>query len=160
MGQHADLAAVVGFVAEHIGEHGRARRPRAGPTVALKFLDAAVGKSVGEHLRAERRALCQGMTGLLLGAASAIQPRRKLQVRRRQTKPLAADVVDVGENGGDGASLGAGELGSPGARVEMLEQELVDAIVDRERLLHALAQIRSSCGSGSGHGIPRGTRLA
>jgi hypothetical protein len=57
------------------------------------------------------------------------------------------------KDGGDGPSFAAGKLGSPRSRVEVLEQNLVHAVVDRECLLHALLQIRSARGSRSRHTI-------
>ena len=41
MREHADLAAMVGFVSEHVAEHFRAGRPRTGPAVSYEFLDTA-----------------------------------------------------------------------------------------------------------------------
>src|SRR5438309_5007396 len=106
MSQHANLTAVVRFVHDHIREHSRARGPRREPAVALKVLDSALGReSFSQHLRAKRSTLRESVFRLLLRAAGAIQPWRGLQVRRRQAKPLAANVVDVGEDGGDGAPL-------------------------------------------------------
>src|ERR1700678_517386 len=142
MSQHAHLPAVVGFVHDHISKHSRARSPRPGPTIAMKFCVAAPwSESLGQHLRAQRRTRRQGAYDLLLRAAGAIEPGRPLQVRRRQAKPLAANVMNMGKDRGDIASLAAGKLRSPCPRVEILEQELVDAVVDRVCLIDALAQI-------------------
>ncbi len=152
MSQHANLTAVVRFVHDHIREHSRARGPRREPAVALKLLDSAFGReSFGQHLQAKHSTLRESVLRLLLRAAGAIQPWGGLQVRRRQAKPLAANVVDVGKNGGDGAPLATRKLRAPCTRVEMLEHELVHAVIDRVGLLHALAQIVSERGNRSGH---------
>src|SRR5277367_1160862 len=138
MSEHAHLTAVVRLVRDHIGEHGRAWSPRAGPPVAMKFFDAATGESLRQHLRTEGCTLRESSLDFLLRAAGAIEPGWRLAVRRRQPKPLAANIVDVREDGSDGARFAAGELGAPRARVEMLEHELVHAVVDRPGFQHAL----------------------
>ena len=40
MRQHACLAAMMGIVHDHVGEHGGASGPGSGPTVAAELLDA------------------------------------------------------------------------------------------------------------------------
>jgi len=39
--EHADLAAVVGFVGKYVAEHFHADRPRLSPAVSVKRLDTA-----------------------------------------------------------------------------------------------------------------------
>src|SRR5271165_6526445 len=41
MREHAHLSAVVGLVSKHVAQHFQADRPRLGPAVSDKFLDAA-----------------------------------------------------------------------------------------------------------------------
>jgi len=48
-------------------------------------------------------------------------------------QPLAADVVNMREDGSDGARVRSGGLGAPGLRIKMLEDELVDRVINRER---------------------------
>ena len=55
MGEHGDLAAVMGFVGEHVAEHGAAGGPDRRPGAAGEFFDAArgrVGERVSEHAEA------------------------------------------------------------------------------------------------------------
>lgn len=123
VGQHEDLAAVVGFVREHVGEHGGAGGPGLRPTAAGEFLDAAIGvcgESVGEHEQALRGAFFVGGGGFLDGAAVGIERRGTFQMRRGIFQPGEAAIVEVREDGGDGASAAffCGWLGAPGARVE------------------------------------------
>ncbi len=148
MSEHAHLAAVVGLVRDHVGEHGCARRPRFSPAVAMKLFNAALRvESLLQHLRTECGTLREGLLDLLRRAVGTGELGWPLQVRRGQAKPLAADVVDMAEDGGDGARFAVRKLGSPRAGIEMLEHQLVHAVVDRERLRHTLAQIRSGRGS-------------
>src|SRR5438046_1320777 len=59
MRQHADLAAMVSFVSEHVAEHFRADGPRLGPAVPVEFFDAAAtAERFGEHFRAASGAFC------------------------------------------------------------------------------------------------------
>ena len=50
VGEHQNLAAMMGFVREHVSEHGAAGGPRLRPTATREFLDAAVGGG-GERVR-------------------------------------------------------------------------------------------------------------
>ena len=59
----------------------------------------------------------------------------------------------MSKDGGDAAPLAGWELGAPSARIQMIEQDLVNAIADGERLQHAVVQIRNGCGSWSWHAI-------
>ena len=49
----------------------------------------------------------------------------------------------MSEDGGDGARFAARNPGPPGTRIEMLQQELVHTVIDREAVLHALQPINS-----------------
>ena len=53
-------------------------------------------------------------------------------MRCREPEPFAAHVVNVGEDVGDSASFDARQLGTPGLRVQMIEEKLVHLIVDEE----------------------------
>ena len=55
VGQHQNLAAMMGFVGKHIGEHGPSRGPRLRPTAAREFCNAAIwvgGESIRQHAHA------------------------------------------------------------------------------------------------------------
>ena len=72
MGQHQDLATVVGFVGENVGEHGACGRPLGHPAVADELGDAAIGvgrESIREHPLALRGTFLESGGGLLFGAA-------------------------------------------------------------------------------------------
>jgi len=83
MGEHADLAAMVGFVRDHVAEHLKSRRPGRRPAVAAKLLNAAatVAQRFGEHLGAASSALGQAGTGLLRGAVGAVELSGNFEVR-------------------------------------------------------------------------------
>ena len=134
MREQADLAAMMVFVGEHVGNHGGAGGPWGSPTITVEFLDAAgrIGESFREHLRAECRASGERRAGLALRAACAMEWWRELEMRGREPEPLAADVVKMGKDRGDGADVTAGRLGAPGAGIEMLEDQLVGGFVDGE----------------------------
>ena len=75
MGLHEDLAAVMGFVGEDVGEHGPSGGPFGHPAVADELGDAAVwivGESIREHALALCGAFLERGGGLLLGAAVGI----------------------------------------------------------------------------------------
>lgn len=134
MGQHAYLAPVMSFVRKHIGNHGGTRRPRRRPTIATELFDAAarVCESFRQHLRASLRALGESGTRLFLGATGAIELHRRLEVWGRKTQPFEANIMDVSEDGGDGASAAARWLFTPGLRVKTFEDELVHRVVGDE----------------------------
>lgn len=143
MRQHADLAAVVGFMREHISNHGSTRGPRAGPTVAHELPDATLrtGESFGEHLGAALRTFGKRRARLLLRTAGTIKLRRQLEMRRGKSQPLATNIVDVSEDGSDGARAAAWRFGVPSSRVEMLKDELVHCVVDREGFQQNVAEL-------------------
>ena len=67
MSEHADLAAMMGLMGEHVGEHGSARGPGRSPAIAMKLFDATVGsEGFGQQLRAEGRTFFQGPLRLWL----------------------------------------------------------------------------------------------
>ena len=126
---HADLAAMMGFVGQHVAEHFQAHRPRWAEAVPFEFLDAtfAIAECFHEHLGAPSGALGQCRAGLLRSAASAVQLLRNFEMRSAEPDPLGANVVHVGEDRDDGTRL-AGGLGIPRARVEMFDEHLVHAL--------------------------------
>jgi hypothetical protein len=59
---------------------------------------------------------------------------RAFEVRRRTLQPDKAVVVHMRRDGGDGtafAPVQAGQLGSPGARLEVLKENLIHAVAGR-----------------------------
>ena len=140
MREHAHLSAVVGFVSQHVAQHFRANRPGTSPPVPVKILNAATAaERFREHVDAASGALRQGRAGLLWRAVRAIEFGWDLQVRSGQPDPLAADVMHVGENCSDGAGA-AGRFSVPCSRVQMLDQNLVHAIVRGKNLNCGLAE--------------------
>jgi len=141
MREHTDLSAMVSFVRKHVAQHFQANRPRPSPAVSAKLLDAAptAAERFSEHLRAARAALGQSGTSLLRRAVCAVELGWNLQVPSCKPDPLAADIVQVREDRRNGADLVlagviAGRFGSPGSRVQMFDQNLVHAIIDKEDL--------------------------
>jgi hypothetical protein len=57
MREHAHLPAMVGFVSEHVAQHFRASRPRPGPAVSVKLLDAATTAEPSASISAQLAAL-------------------------------------------------------------------------------------------------------
>jgi hypothetical protein len=154
MREHAHLAAMVGFVGEHVAEHLHANRPRPRPAVSDEFDDAAPAtvERFREHFRAASGALRQGRARLLRRAPRAVQLLRNLQARSRKPDPLGADIVHVREDRRDGAGL-AGRLGCPGARVKMFDEDLVHALIGREGLDCGSAELRVNFVLTGGHGL-------
>jgi len=64
-----------------------------------------------------------------------------LQVWSSKPDPLAADIVHVREDRRNRAGL-AGRFGSPGARVKMLDNDLVHALIGGKDLDCGPAQLR------------------
>jgi hypothetical protein len=135
MREHADLAAMMGFVRKHVAEHFHAHRPRLSPAISVKLFDAAAAgaERFREHFSAASGALGQCRTGLLWSAVRAVELPRNFQVPRSKPDPLGADVVHVSEDGGNGAGL-AGRFGVPDTRVEMFDKHLVHALIDGKDL--------------------------
>jgi hypothetical protein len=137
MREHAHLPAMVGFVREHVAQHFRANRPRPGPAVSVKLLDAAptIAERFSEHLLAASGALRQRCAGLLRRAVYTVELWWNLQVRSGEPDPLGADVVHVGEdrrNGADAAGRFGWRFRFPGGGVKVFDKDLVDAIIDGE----------------------------
>lgn len=146
VGEHLNLASMVGFVGEHVGEHGASGGPGGHPTVAKEFRNAAIGssgESIRQHAEGLRGAFLECGGSLLFGAAVGIERRRALQMRGGALQPLQAHVVQMREDGGDGAAAAffAGRLGAPGTRVEMGEDELVHGVVGRVGLEQGIANL-------------------
>src|SRR5271165_1156495 len=153
MRQHTYLPAMVGFVSKHVAQHFRANRPRPGPAVSAKLLDAAptTAERFLQHLRAASGALGQSRTGLLRRTVRAVELWRNLQVRRRKPDPLAADIVHVREDRRNAADL-AGRLGSPGGGVKMFDKHLVQALIGGKDPDCGSAGLRVNLGLTGGHG--------
>lgn len=133
MREHADLAAMMGFVRDHVQDHGGTRGPGTRPAVAQELFDLWIGaEGFRKHLGAALGALGEGGPGLALRAASAIEFSGKPEMRSRKAQPFATDVVDMGKDGGDGAGTAGGRLGAPDAGIQVTEQELVDGLADGE----------------------------
>src|SRR5580704_1919185 len=84
MGQHQNLAAMMRFVREHVGEHGPTGGPCLRIAVAREFCNAAlwIGReSIGQHSQALRGAFPMRGGSLLHGAAVGIEWRRTFQMR-------------------------------------------------------------------------------
>lgn len=133
--QHDDLAAMVGFVRKHVGKHRRACGPSGDVSVANEFRDAAIrigGEGVGEHGKALRGAFFMGGGGLLHRASVRVKRRGTLEVWGGVSEPSDANVVQMGEDGGDGPSTAfyAGRFRAPCAGIEMREQDLVHGVVN------------------------------
>jgi hypothetical protein len=155
MREHTHLPAMVGFVRKHVAQDFHANRPRPGPAVSAKLLDAAptAAERFRQHLRAASRALGQSRTGLLRRAVRTVELSRNLQVRGCKPDPLAAYIVHVREDRRNGAAL-AGRFGSPSGRVKMFDKNLVDAIVGGKYLNRASAELSVNLVSTRGHGSP------
>src|SRR5215472_4300039 len=109
MRDHAGLSAVMGFVRNHVGQHSGAGMPGARPSVAHKARHAALGRErLLEQLATECGTFGECGCGLFLRASLAIKTDRDFDMRRREPNPLAADVVDMGEDRGDSARPASG----------------------------------------------------
>jgi hypothetical protein len=146
MGQHANLSAVMRLVRNHISTHGGSREPRPRPAVSEKTGHAPwrTAERITDHFAAARCTLGQGRSCLLLRTSTAIQARWDLQMRSREPQPFTTNVVDVSKNGSDSSSSFAGRLGSPGTWIQILQQELVYAVIQRIGLHHFLGEISRS----------------
>src|ERR1700738_2327159 len=151
MREHTHLPAMVGFMRNHVAQHFRADRPWLSPALSAKLRDAAptTAQRFSKHLRAARGALGQSRAGLLRRAVRAVELSRNLQVRSCKPDPLGADIVHVRKDRRDGADL-AGRFGSPRARVELFDENLVHAFIsgkDQDRIsahLSAKASVKLS----------------
>src|SRR5438094_5694038 len=135
MREHTHLPAMMGFVRRQVAQHFQANRPRPSPAVSAKLLAAAptTAERFSEHLRAASAALGQSRAGLLRRAVRAVELCWNLQMRSCKPDPLAADIVHVGEDRGNGAGLagrfGCRRFGFPGGRVKMFDKHLVHALI-------------------------------
>jgi hypothetical protein len=132
----------------------RRREPTPGPAITAELLDAACGirERVGDHLAASCCAFGQRRFGLLGCAPRSIELRRQLQMRSGQAQPLAANIVHMREDRGDGASLIPWRFGSSCARVKMHEHKLVHAVVDGVGLCHHSVGLWIPCRRDVRHG--------
>src|SRR5204863_5496985 len=153
MREHTHLPAMVGFVRKHVAQHFDANRPRPSPAVSAKLLDAGptAAERFSEHLRAASGALGQSRTGLLRGAARAVELSWNVQVRSCKPDPLGADIVHMREDRRNSAGL-AGRFGSPGRRIKMFNKNLVDAIVGGKDLDCGSAELSVNLVLMRGHG--------
>src|SRR6266571_1746651 len=158
MREHTHLPAMMGFVRKHVAQHFQANRPRPSPAVSAKLLDAAptTAERFSEHLRAASGALGQSRTGLLRRAVRAAELCWNLQMRSCKPDPLAADIVHVGEDRGNGACLagrfGCRRFGFPGGRVKMFDKHLVHALIGGKDLDCGSAELSVNLGLRRGHG--------
>jgi hypothetical protein len=120
----------------------------------VKLLDAAAtgAERFAEHFFATSGAHGQCRTGLLWSTVRAVELMRNFEVPRSKPDPFGADVVHVSEDGDDWANL-TGRLGFPSARVEMLDQHLVHALVGGKDLDCGSAELSVSFYLTSGHGL-------
>jgi len=142
MREHTNLTTVMGFMREHVAEHLRACRPGASPAVAAKHTPASVaGEYLSQHRSTAGRALGECFAYLLRRALAAVELWWSPDVRRRKSHPLAANIVHVGEDRGDGPDV-ARRFGSPRRRIDMFDESLVDAIVGSKYLGGSAVQLR------------------
>src|SRR5258707_1355239 len=123
VGQHQNLTAMMRLVREHVSEHGPSGGPRWRPAVARELCNAAIRngrESIRQHAQALRGAFSVRGSSLLHGATVGIELRRTLQMRRCTPEPLAADIVQMREDGRDGPAIAflTRRLGAPCTWVE------------------------------------------
>lgn len=154
MRQHQHLTAVVSFVREHVDEHGWSGGPGRRPAVAVEFCNACwVGRQgVREHAGTAFAAFGEGGPHLFLCCAGAIEILGKFQVGRRQTQPFTPNVVDVSEDGGNGAYVAAGKFCAPSMSIEIGEDELIHAFVGGPDFEEQLAMAGVGLWGAAGHG--------
>ena len=154
MREHAHLAAMVGFVGDHVAQHLRANRPRFCPAVSEELFHPAIAQRFSKHLSASSGALGQCPAGLLRRAPSAVELGWNRQMRRCQPDPFGSYIVHVGEDCGDGAHTPGWfdwQLRIPGSRVKMLKDNLVHPLVYGEDLHHGEAELRTISAWTRGH---------
>jgi len=137
MREHTHLPSMMGFVSKHVAQHFHTNRPGPSPAVSAKLHNTAstTAERFSNHLRATSGALGQSRAGLLRSAVCAVELSWNFQVRSCKPDPLRAGIVHVREDRRNGASFAfAGRLGSPGARVKMLDKNLVHPIIDGKDL--------------------------
>jgi len=152
MREHTHLPAMVGFVSKHVAQHFRANRPRLGPAVSAKLRHAATTpERFRKHLCAASGALGQSRAGLLGRAVRAVELCWDLQVGSGKPDPLAADIVHVCEDCRNAADV-AGRFGSPGGRVKVFDENLVQALIGGKDLDCGSAELSVNLGLTRGHG--------
>jgi hypothetical protein len=152
MREHAHLPAMVGFMRKHVAEHFRAHRPRQRPAVSVKPLNAATtAEGFRQHLRAARGALRQSRASLLRRAVRGVELSRNLQMRGGEPDPLGAGVVNVREDRRNGTGF-PGRFRYPRGRVELLDQNLVHAIIGGKHPDRTSAELSLDLELTSGHG--------
>ncbi len=104
MREHADLAAMMGIMRNHVCHHCGIGGPWFCPAVAAKGFDMALSQGLYNHFAATGRAFGQRQAHLLGRAAAAVERRRELQMRGRESQPFSTHVMHMGEDGGDGAA--------------------------------------------------------
>src|SRR6266851_28976 len=142
MRKHTHLPTMVGFVRKHVAQHFQSNRPGSGPSVSAEFLDAAhtTAERFSQHLRTASGTLGQSYAGLLRCAVRAVELSWNLQMRSCKPDPLAAYIVYVGEDRGDGTGarragrFGCRRSGPPGAGVKMFDKNLVHALIGDKNL--------------------------
>jgi hypothetical protein len=147
MREHTHLAAMVGFVSNHVAQHFQANRPRLRPAVAVKLLHPAltIAERISEHLPAASGALGQSSTGLLRGAVHAVELWWNFQVGSGKPDPFGAYIMYVGEDRCYRADLARGRS-SPDARVKTFDKKLVHAIVSSKDPDRSWAGLRLNLG--------------
>ncbi len=139
MREHANLPTMMGFVRKHVAQHLDANRPWPRPAVSAKVLDATIAaERFPEHLRTASGTLGQCCARLLRRTVCAIELPWNLQVWCCEPYPLAADVVHVGEDRGNGPRTGFARvfpcrrLCFPYSRIKTFDEHLVDAVVQQK----------------------------
>ncbi|AXC11016.1 hypothetical protein ACPOL_1670 [Acidisarcina polymorpha] len=100
----------------------------------MELLDpTAAVKHFSKHLSATSCNLRQALTSSLRGAMRPVELQWDFQVGSREPDPLAAHIVHVREDCGDGAHI-AGRSSSPGSRVKVLDNTLIHPLIRGEGL--------------------------
>src|SRR5712664_4101329 len=146
VGHHHNLTAMMRLVREHVSEHGPSGGPRWHPTVPTELCNAAIRsgrESIRQHSQTLRGASPVRGSSLLHGAAVGIERCWTLQMRRCKPDPLAADIVQMREDGRDRPATAflTRRLSSPRTRVQMGEDELVHGVVARVGFEQAVANL-------------------
>ena len=89
----------------------------------------------------------------MLRAARAVKLRGQREMRGGEPQPLATDVMHMSEYRCDGSRVAAKRLRSPRVGIEMLEDQLVHAVIDDVALEQRLAKFRVRQSSGTSHGL-------
>lgn len=130
---------------KHVAEHGCTRRPLA-QLSARKFGDlppGTFGQRLGEHAQTLRRTPVMCRCRLFHRAAFGIESRRTLQVWSGISQPGEPVVVQMREDRSDRSAviLRSGNLGAPGPRIKVRQDELIHRIVDRVGFQQDIANV-------------------